>query len=795
METFKSKFHHRISQRKKEANDFEWYKHHLDLLNKISFNSDFGENDMYTRLQSNYDLFNNIINKEEFNYITKPFGDVGGELPADFVNRDIVSSKIKVLLGLEAKRPFSWRAFAVNEEATTRKEQEEFNRIKEYVVSEIMRPIVAEIRKKSQGENLSPEQARQIEQQVQEEIKAQTPDEVRKYMLRQHQDPAEALANQLLTYFIEKIKIQDKFDEGWKHATIGAREIYWEGITSYGPDIFVVNPLRFDCDKSPDVKYIEDGEWAVAEYYMSPSQIVSMFAGELTNEEIDKIYNYNPYGAGDAMTFSFKEHSYDIDNTVRVIHANFKSLKKIGYLTSINQKTGEIEESIQDEWYKFNPEMGDIKIEWDYIPEVHEGYLIGADVYKRMRPVPGQFRDINNILECKLSYKGALYDNLNSVPTSIMDRMKSYQFYYNVIMYRIEMLMASDKGKIVLLNLNMIPKSQGIDTKKFLYYAEALKIGFLNPAEEGNRNGGANIGEAAKEIDLSLTTQIKNYIELAEYIERRCGQSVGITKAMEGMTEANQSVTNNQMNFTQNSYILEPYFALHNQVKRNVLEGFLKSAVTYYSGKNATKLAYVLDDLSMNMLKVNPELLDNNTYGIFVANSSKAWDAKQAIEQLSHAAMQNQKAELSDVIKVLRSDSVQEAEELLIKAEETATERLQSLEQIRNKALAEEAEKERAWEREKLEFERETLILKERERRETEIQKQLILSMGFNEDKDLDKDGTPDIMEVALKGIEANIKRRKQLLDERKFEHEVEQDAIDTELEKKKIAKSGSSKK
>ena len=64
-------FHHRISQKKKEANDFAWYKHHIDLLDNKSFNttSAYGDIDEGRRIQGNYDLYNNTINKEEFEYI------------------------------------------------------------------------------------------------------------------------------------------------------------------------------------------------------------------------------------------------------------------------------------------------------------------------------------------------------------------------------------------------------------------------------------------------------------------------------------------------------------------------------------------------------------------------------------------------------------------------------------------------------------------------------------------------------------------------------------------------------
>ncbi len=797
----KKPYHHRVSQKKKDANDQAWYKHHLKSLDKKSFNNTlgFGGVPEYRRMKANYDLFNNIIDKNEFAYVCKPFGDTIGELPAEFSNKDIISSKIKVLLGMEMKRPFSWKVLAVNEEATTRKEQEHFGRIKEYVMGEIMSPIMMEIQKKAmaetQGQELTPEQERELQQQIEQQVKAATPEETKKYMARDHQDPAEALAHQLLEYLIHKHSMADVFNDGWKHALISGIEVYWEGSGPYGTDVVSINPLNFDFDRSPTIKYIEDGEWGCYEMELTPSQIVAMFSNELTNEEIDEIYEYASYSNGAGMadatfdSFSFgNERGQSNGDTIRVFHGTFKSLKKIGFLKSINLESGEIEESVQDEWYEFNEEIGDLDIEWRYLPETHEGYIIGKDMYKRMRPVPGQFQDLNNLDECKLPYKGAVYDNMNSEPTSIVDRMKTFQFYYNIVMYRIEMLMASDKGKIVFMNMKAIPKSLGVDLNKFLYYSEALKIGFLNPGEEGGRDNHGSIGDLIKEVDLSLVSQIDKYIQLAEYLDTRAGNTVGITKALEGQAGSNEAVTNNQMNYTQSSFIVEPLFELHNQVKRNLLEGLLKTAKSYYSGNNAQKLAYVIDDLSTKILEIDAELLDNSSYGLFISNSSKSWDAKQMVQQLGHAAMQNNKAELSDIIKVIRAESIQEAEELLNVAEQRAQEREMQMEEQRNMAIQEEGERVRTFRREEMEHEKAMIVLKEQERRKTEIQKQTILSLGFNEDKDMDKDGVPDILEVAKFGVDANIRAKELELNQDKQKYQEGQDKIKNDLAREKLA-------
>ena len=785
----------RLSQAAKDKNGKQWYKDQCDLIDKKSFSDNsligFGGVTEYKRKKVNYDLFNNIINLADFEYVCKPYGSEMGQLPARLTNRDITSGKIKVLLGMEMKMPFSWKVIAVNEEATTRREQEEFGKIKEFVTNSILGPIKQQLeletQQQTQGRELTAEEQQQISQQVTEQLQAMTPEEVKKYMVREHQDPAEALAHQLLEYLIRKQNIKDKFNKAWKHALIAGEEIYWVGILNGEPSMRVVNPLFFDYDKSPDLDYIEDGEWACYEYRMTPTEIISSFGSELKNPEIDKIYNFinNPSSAIYDADFSFNANKEDEPFTIRVLHTTWKSLRKIGFLTYLDA-TGTEQMRIVEENYKLNTEFGDIGIEWEWIPEAHEAWKIGADIYVHMRPVPGQYKDLDNLWECKLPYYGATYDNLNSQTTSLMDRMKAYQYYYNIIMYRLELLISSDKGKKFAMNMSAIPKSAGLDIEKMLYFFESSGIILLNPKEEGDRNTG-DVTNMVKEIDMSLASDIQKYINLAEYINRQCGESVGINRQMEGAIGPNEAVTNTRQNITQSSHIVQPYFELHNIIKGNVLQALLETAKVAYSDGRAKKLAYVLDDLSYNLLTINQDLLDNSSYGIFISNSSKAYDAKELVQQLSQAALQNQRADLSDVIKVIRSESVQEAEELLITSEQRKTEEAQALQREQMKQQEQlEANKERNLERQR-QHEKEIIILKEEERRKTEIQKQAMFSLGFDENKDRDEDGIPDVLEVAKHGLNADIQNRKLSLEENKFAHQKETDAEKIKIEKQKL--------
>ena len=87
------------------------------------------------------------------------------------------------------------------------------------------------------------------------------------------------------------------------------------------------------------------------------------------------------------------------------------------------------------------------------------------------------------------------------------------------------------------------------------------------------------------------------------------------------------------------------------------------------------------DSEKIEMLKLDEILLDNSVYGLFTSNSVKAAQALEAVKQLSHAAMQNQTAELSDIIKIYKANTIQEAEELLTVAEQNRIEREQAMQQ------------------------------------------------------------------------------------------------------------------
>ena len=791
----------RLSRAEKEAKDKQWYKSKINLLDKGSLRTTYGFGGIseYHRMKVNYDLYNNIIDFRDFEYVCKPFGvdEEGFELPAKMSNRDIISNKIKVILGMEMRRPFDYKVLAVNPEATTRKEQQEFNMMRDYVISEILGPIKKQIelsKAQEQGdEPLTSLQKEKLQEEIDAQLKAMTPDEVKLYMQRKHQDPAELLSHQLLEYLSIKKDLKGKFNNGAKHALITAKEFYWVGEVNGEPEVRVCNPLRLNFNASPDTEFIEDGEWVTYEYRMSPSDCIAFFAEDLTNDEIDSIYkDYSNYTHNmferDLFNFAnngpIYQYDYQTNNTVRVLHAVWKSLREVKFL-KYEDDNGEVQQMIVDETYELNKDAGDIEITSEWIPEVYEGYKIGANIFKKLRPVPGQFKDMDNLYMSKLPYYGAIYDATNSQPTSFVDRGKVWQYYLNIVYYRAELLMASDKGKKVLMNINAVPDSAGIDIEKFQYFFESSPFGWFNPNEEGMTY--SDVNAIAKVIDLSTASDIGKYIELAEKIKQECGEAMGVSRQMEAQLGPEDAVSNTRQSLIQSSYILEPFFNLHNRIKKNVLTALIETAKVCYSNKKPQKLSYVLDDLSVRTLDLDPALLDNSTIGLFVTDSSSAQEIKDTITQLAHAALQNQSVKFSDIVSILKETSITAAEDRLKASEVESEERANEAEMARIKAQKDLEESKIQHEKEKWQHEIDLAIVKEEEKRKTEVIKGALVGASFNPDQDVDKDGINDYLEIARHGLDADVKRAKVDLDVAKFQHQKIVDTEKLKLEKEKI--------
>jgi hypothetical protein len=788
----------RITDKQKQSSNYLWYKQKADFYEAEASNQIYvggGQVSRYRRMKVNYDLFNNILDISELEHICHPFGAEQGELPAVMSNKDISSYRIKALIGMAKRRSLGYKLLAINPEALSRKKEEENRRISEYVIDYIMSPIRMEAEKamiqEMENRDITEEEKQQLQEKMQARIAENTPERVKSYMKRAYKDPSEIQGHQILEWIKKDQDVDFKFNQGIKHAFLSAYEIYFIGIENKKAVLKVVNPIRFACQLSPDIDFIEDAEWCVAEYIKSASEISMQF--ELNNKELDEIYqqySYRTRGLTELEQIDFGRDALFSEreqNGIPVKHIQFPGLRKVGFLTYQDLETGELFTDFKvDENYKLSEENGDISIRWEWIPATYEVWKIGRDIYKNMGLAKGQLKDVSNLYTRKLNYYGAVYDATNSQPTSPMDRLVPFQYAYNVIEFKVQLLVNSDEGKKILMNINAVPSDNGMTLEQWQYLSKATPYMFYNPDEEGMTH--QDVNTIAKVLDLSLISDITKYMKMLEDIERQAGKSIGVTDPVLGQTATSEKVGVNNQNLIQTGHILEPYFIYHDKVKRNVLSALLETTkVAILENPDDVTLVHTLDDMTSESIKVDKELLNNNTLGLFIEDATMIDEVKQQITNLAHAAMQNQTIELSDVLKVIRKDSIAEAIEDLEVAEANRQEKLQQEEERRNKANIELENKREEFAQKAHEREKEIVILKEEERRKTVIQQQTILAMGFNQDKDMDGDGKLDILEVADRGVKAQIEIAESVRKDKELNHKIKDDEVKNNLKEKEI--------
>tara|TARA_B110000908_G_C9962642_1_gene317564 strand:- start:4 stop:642 length:639 start_codon:yes stop_codon:yes gene_type:complete len=97
-------------------------------------------------------------------------------------------------------------------------------------------------------------------------------------------------------------------------------------------------------------------------------------------------------------------------------------------------------------------------------------------------------------------------------------------------------------------------------------------------------------------------------------------------------------------------------------VKKQVMEKLANLMKIAWAG--GKKAAYIFGDAGYKMLNILPEVALND-YGIFMGDSGKDDALKTQVQQMSQAALQSGTISLLDALKVLKADTMTEAQVIL----------------------------------------------------------------------------------------------------------------------------------
>ena len=778
------------------SKDKEWGKSCINYYSNYRYtNGSNLRSDRFKKL-INYDLYNGKVNHKDIETICDPLGvNTSSTFAARFQHYDIISEPIRLLIGEETKRPDNHIVISESPDDLNRKT----TAVKEKIFQALQQGLAYQIDPNADPNNPPP-----------------PPEEILKHEKYTPSDIIESKANKVLKVLKKRLNTRLLFSQGWKDALIAGEEVYWVGIENAEVAMRRVNPVNLTVILDGDTTFVDDAIAVVEERMLAINTILDEYGDILSKDDVDKLENYTRGTFGSFNTAGGFEPQFDVVNgqnafagitptnayngnnsnnySIRVTRVEWKSMKKIGELTWTDED-GAPQTEIVDEVFNtrvFKEAFPDAKVEWYWINEAWEGVKIGLDIFTDIKPKPNQRRRLDNPYFCRLGYTGFIYEATNSQSVSLIDRLKPYQYLYDIISYRLEIAFASDQGKKFIMDLAQIPESHGIDIDRWLYYLKEMNIAFINSFEEGKK--GAASGQLANKfnqfqaIDLSLSQSIQQYINMLDYIKTQVAFVSGVTPQRLGAINNSELVGNVERSVNQSSLITEYLYEGHAEVKRRAYTAMIEVAKICY--KKGLAAQYVLDDMAIEMLTLEENEFENSEFNVFVTNNTKDLELKAKLDQLVQVALQSEKVDLSAIVETLMNDSPRDIVRLLQRKEEEFYQRQSEngkaqqehemkIEQMQQQMHAEQVEFDH------LKLDQERYIAEEINA--TKIQVAEIAVYNKQQDLDLNDNGIPDSSEIAANALKQQELSSRSFIEQSKLSHDKSKHEAQLTLKDKEI--------
>ena len=419
-----------------------------------------------------------------------------------------------------------------------------------------------------------------------------------------------------------------------------------------------------------DKFFVEDHDMFARRMLMSYQQILDMFDDMLTDK--DKKFLELYYGRASSnngitqLNYTqmfetypdicdkftkrereiFKKESITIhaenNNLFEVWHVVWRGEAKRGILTYINE-LGLQTTRVVEEDYKFNPEAGDINIEWVYEPQVYEGYRIGGR-YNSIYPIKARPVAFNR--NGKLPYNGIMEVLPMMGKFSIIKLITPYQVMRNIFAYHREMVIAKNKMLILLLPESLIASN----SEDKIYKMAADGVLLIDDSEDTNslkmqqiRLLNANMGDYITQLTNLMEATKLEAREMVDMNMQRYGdiaQSAGAATTQEAISRSSMGMV-----------ILVQMFDEFRKADYNRDLDYCKLA--YAEGLDTS----YWDELGKRrFISLDVNTFISSDYSTTVRNDSKELDKIQQLRQWAFSAAQN--GDLDMALAAISGDNV-----------------------------------------------------------------------------------------------------------------------------------------
>ena len=354
------------------------------------------------------------------------------------------------------------------------------------------------------------------------------------------------------------------------------------------------------------------------------------------------------------------------NNLFEVWHVVWKGEARRGILTYMNE-SGFVTTRIVDETYKLNKEAGDISIEWDYEPQVYEGYRIGGR-YNAIYPIKS--RPIPFERDGKLPYNGIMEILPYMGQFSIIKIITPFQIMRNIFAYHREMVIAKNKMLILLLPQSLVADDS--DDKVYRMAADGVLL--VDDSEDTNSQKMANVrllnaqmGDYIDQITNLMAATKQEAWDCVDMNSQRYGdiaQSAGIGTTQEAVARSSMG-----------SVVLIEVF---DQMRRRDYQRDIDFAkLAYIDGLDT---AYFDQDGNRHYISLDVNSFIYSDYGVIVKNDSKEKDKIEQLRQWAFSAAQN--GDLDMALAAITGDNISQIKATIQKFNEIKQQHEEQMRQI-----------------------------------------------------------------------------------------------------------------
>ena len=727
----------------------------------------------------NYNLYNDIVDKREMERVVNPLGLEDVDFPATYKNYPLLNPSINLLGGEERNRIFYLMVTVINSDAVTSKLQSIDEAFTEFYIQKLSAGATNQEKLQADIQNFG------------------------RWSKYNFKDKHERMASQTLKYLYHTQDLAEEFSRGFKDALISGEEIYVIEIYDGEPILRKANPLNIYTLRSGSSWKIEDADIIIEDIYLPLGETIDRYHEFLTSEQITQleeghlltvgsknslyssqimnpVWNINtvidnPEDLGITIMTGFNTSyfngAYDSDGNIRITRVVWAGLRKVKKRTYIDED-GKLQAEIMPEQWKPNKELGEEAEDW-WIREWMEGTRIGNDIFVKMQPCEIQMRHRDNISISHPGIVGTIYNTNSSKGRSLMDIGRDYQYLYNLFMYRMQLAVMKDKGRIGLIPFHLMP--DGWDINKWLYYGEYIgwaPIDAFNEGQRGVAKGKLAPTNTPTDIDLSAGDYVQRQIMMLEFIERRVEALTGITPQRKGSINNRETVGGVERSVEQSSHITEEWFKIHDNTKVRALRALLEAAKIAWKDKSFIK-EFVLDDSTKEILEFEYETFVEASYGVDVTNATRDAQALARMQSLADRFIQAN-APMAIITDLLSTDDLASLKRKMETYDEELKQQQQQAAQAEQEAIRAEREQEAAIKQAELDQEYALEIEKlDREDtnkqldREYKLESETIRALGMSKETDLNENSIPDVIEYQKVALE-NVKHSREIATKQK---------------------------